>query len=153
MTHATRFVTVAVLIALVLLNVSCEVQTPEIDALRARAEAGDAEAQYLFGNMYAFGLGGFPQDDAEAMRWHRLAADQGHAGAQYELGNMYATGRGVPLDYVEAHMWCNLAVARFAGNDRDRVVKNRDINATKMTAEQIAEAQRRAREWGRRAPA
>ena len=27
------------------------------------------------------------------------------------------------------------------------LVKNRDIFATKMTAEQIAEAQRRAREW------
>jgi hypothetical protein len=26
-------------------------------------------------------------------------------------------------------------------------VKNRDINAAKMTAEQIVEAQRRAREW------
>jgi len=60
MTHATRIVAaVAVLVALVLLNVSCEsqtpeigfepeetdapvqAQTPEIDALRARAEQGD----------------------------------------------------------------------------------------------------------------
>ena len=59
MTHATRFVAVAaVLTALVLLNVSCgaqtpeigfepeetdalQAQTPEIDALRARAEQGD----------------------------------------------------------------------------------------------------------------
>ena len=59
MTHASRFVAVAVLVALVLLNVSCEsqtpeigfepeetdapvqAQTPEIDALRARAEQGD----------------------------------------------------------------------------------------------------------------
>ena len=30
MTHATRFVAVVVLVALVLLNVSCEAQTPEI---------------------------------------------------------------------------------------------------------------------------
>ena len=42
MTHATRFAAVAVLVALVLLNVSCEAQTPEIDALRVRAEAGGA---------------------------------------------------------------------------------------------------------------
>jgi len=34
MPHAARFV--AVLVALVLLNVSCESQTPEIDALRVR---------------------------------------------------------------------------------------------------------------------
>ena len=63
MTHATRFVAAgAVLTALVLLNVSCETktpeidaQTPEIDALRARAEAGDAEDQHLLGLMYASG--------------------------------------------------------------------------------------------------
>ena len=43
MTHVVRIV--AVLVALVLLNVSWESQTPEIDALRVRAEAGDADAQ------------------------------------------------------------------------------------------------------------
>lgn len=60
---------------------------------------------------------------------------------------MYDIGRGVPQDYVEAHMWANLAAAQSSGEDRDRWVKNRDISAAKMTAEQIAEAQRRAREW------
>ena len=44
-------------------------------------------------------------------------------------------------------MWANLAAAQSFGEDRDRWVKNRDNNAAKMTAEQIAEAQRRAREW------
>ena len=52
MTHATRFVAVAVLVALVLLNVSCEAQTPEIDALRARAETGGAETLSRLGAMY-----------------------------------------------------------------------------------------------------
>ena len=54
---------------------------------------------------------------------------------------------GVPQDDVEAHMWTDLAVARSSGEDRDLYVKNRDIIAAEMTAEQIAEAQRRAREW------
>jgi len=173
MTHATRFVAaVAVLTALVLLNVSCEVQTPEIDALRARAEQGDAdaqsqlgfmydtgegvphddaEAQYNLGVMYATGRG-VPQDDAEAVRWYRLAAEQGDADAQGNLGFMYGNGQGVPQDYVEAHMWANLAAAQSSGEDRDRWVENRDINAAKMTAEQIAEAQRRAREWNEAHP-
>ena len=44
-------------------------------------------------------------------------------------------------------MWANLAAAQSSGEDRDRWVKSRDINAAKMTAEQIAEAQRLAREW------
>ena len=60
---------------------------------------------------------------------------------------MYDDGRGVPQDGVQAHMWANLAAAQSSGEDRDRWVKNRDINAAKMTAEQIAEAQRLAREW------
>ena len=33
----------------------------------------------------------------------------GFADAQYNLGIMYANGRGIPQDYVQAHMWLNLA--------------------------------------------
>ena len=51
---------------------------PEIDALRARAEQGDAPAQFALGVMCAEGRG-VPQDDAEAVRWYGLAAEQGHA--------------------------------------------------------------------------
>ena len=51
--------------------------------------------------MYANGEG-VPEDDAEAVRWYRLAADQGHAGAQYNLGVMYANGEGVVEDDAEA---------------------------------------------------
>jgi len=50
-------------------------------------------------------------------------------------------------DYVVAHMWFNLAAAQSSGEERDQFVKNRDLVAAEMTAEQIAEAQRRAREW------
>ena len=59
---------------------------------------------------------------------------------------MYATGRGVPQDYVTAHMWLNLAAA--TGNEDAR--KAREIVAASMTREQIAEAQARAREWANR---
>jgi TPR repeat protein len=101
MTHATRFVaSVAVLIALVLLNVSCESQTPT-DALRARAEQGDAVSQVNLGHMYHTGEG-VPQDYAEAVRWYRLAAEQGFDQAQTNLGVLYATGQGVPQDDAEA---------------------------------------------------
>jgi len=71
MTHAVRFVAVAVLTALALC-VPVQAQTPEVDALRVRAEAGDAEAQYDLGVMCANGLG-VPEDDAEAVRLLRLA--------------------------------------------------------------------------------
>ena len=65
----------------------------ELANLRALAEAGATEAQYIFGVMYDTGLG-VPQDAAEAVRWFRLAAEQGHASAQNNLGIAYGTGEG-----------------------------------------------------------
>ena len=50
-----------------------------------------------------------PQDDAEAVRWFRLAAEQGDATAQNNLGVRYGTGRGVPQDDAEAVRWYRLA--------------------------------------------
>ena len=63
MTHATRFAS-AVLTALALC-VPVQAQTPEIEALRVCAEAGDAEAQDDLGIMYANGMG-VPENDVEA---------------------------------------------------------------------------------------
>jgi TPR repeat protein len=116
---------------------------------RLAAEDGDAQAQFHLGNMYSEGLG-VPQNYAEAVKWYRLAAAQGEPQAQYNLGLWYATGEGGALDIVRAHMWFNLAAARFPASDtrnRDLAVKNRDIVAKNMSREQIAEAQKLAREW------
>ena len=76
----------------------------------------------------------------------RLAADQGDTEAQVNLGFMYAVGRGVSQDRVAAHMWLSLAVAQASDADRDTFVETRDAVAEKMSAEQIAEAQRLARQ-------
>ena len=113
-------------------------------ALRTRAEQGDAEAQFLLGVMYDDGRG-VPQDAVEAVRWYRLAAEQGHTVAQNTLGDMYDTGAGVPQDDVQAHMWFNLSASlRLTG---EFGVRNRDRVAGRTTPDQIAEAQRLAREW------
>ncbi len=54
----------------------------------------------------------------------------------------------MPQDYVQAHMWFNLAAAGSPpGEDRDKAAKNQGIIAELMTSAQIAEAQRLAREW------
>jgi TPR repeat protein len=82
-------------------------------------------------------------DYETAERLLRPLAEQGDALAQYNLGLMYNAGEGVPQDYVLAHMWLNLAVARGYTTAKT----NRDIAANLMTSEQIAEAQRLAREW------
>jgi len=73
-------------------------------ACRARAEHGDAEAQFTLGGMYYAGKG-VPQDYAEATRWYRKAAEQGYAKAEYDLGFMYCQGKGVAQDYSEAIQW------------------------------------------------
>jgi TPR repeat protein len=106
------------------------------------AERGNAFAQDRLAYQYANGLG-VTQDYAAAATWYRKAADQGQPDAQTSLGFQYANGLGVPQDYVTAHMWFSLASAK--GN-RD-AVRDRDRIATLMTPEQIAEAQKRAREW------
>ena len=54
--------------------------------------------------MYSSGRG-VPQDDAEAVKWYRLAADQGIAEAQNNLGVMYGNGKGVIEDDKEAAKW------------------------------------------------
>ncbi len=87
-------------------------------------------------------------DYATALREWRPLAKQGVADAQHNLGLMYDYGQGVPQDYVQAHMWFNLAAFSFPpGADRDKAVKYRDFVATMMTPAQISEAKKLAREW------
>jgi TPR repeat protein len=119
---------------------------------------------------------GVPQNDAEALKWYRLAADQGNAQAQANLGIMYEKGQGVPRNAAEAMRWYRLAAdlgnpraqsglgAMYADGQGDYVnaymwftlsaaqgyqngIKNRDKIAERMTPAQIAEAQKLAREW------
>ena len=76
-------------------------------------------------------------------RWLAGAA-QGQAGACFDLGVAYSTGcNGAPCDLIEAHKWFNLAAAR--GHEEAGFCRA-DI-ADEMTAREIAEAQRRARQW------
>ena len=71
-------------------------------------------------------------------------AGRGQAGACYDLGVAFSTGsNGAPCDLIEAHKWFNLAAAR---GHQDAAHCRADISE-EMTAREIAEAQRRARQW------
>lgn len=100
---------------------------------------GDAQAQFLVGFMFD-NDGNF----AAAATAYRKAADQGHAAAQILLAGLYERGVGVPQDYVQAHMWLNLATAAVPGAGTG---EHRNHLAAKMTPAQVAEAQKLAREW------
>ena len=65
------------------------------------------------------------------------------ADAFFELGMMYSVGRSVPVDFVSAHKWFNLAALR--GN-ADAIRLRREI-AEQMSEPEIAQAQRAARAW------
>jgi TPR repeat protein len=72
------------------------------------------------------------------------AAAQGDISAYYDLGVAYSTGsHGVDCDLIEAHKWFNLAAAT---GHAEAAMCRADIS-DEMTAREIAEAQRRAREW------
>ena len=62
----------------------------------------------------------------------------------FRLGLLYSTGQGgAPLDYVSAHMLFNLAALR--GSEEAKVYRKE--LSQEMASEEVAEAQRAAREW------
>jgi uncharacterized protein len=114
------------------------------------ADRGNAEARTLLGAMYWSGEG-VSRDHREAARLYILPANQGYARAQNDIGFMLGFGEGIPpRDDVEAYKWLALAIARYTVKNEDRLVQaKRDLAmlATRMTQAQIAEAERRARDW------
>lgn len=82
---------------------------------------------YEQGNVGNSGVIG-PEDAAEAL---------------FQLGIMYSLGHTVARDLVIAHKWFNLAALR--GNVSAR--EYRCEIASEMIAEEVAAAQRMAREW------
>jgi uncharacterized protein len=62
----------------------------------------------------------------------------------FRLGLLYSTGQGgAPLDYVSAHMLFNLAAMR---GSLEAKVYRKEL-AGEMCSDEVAEAQRQAREW------
>lgn len=81
--------------------------------------------------------------DTDSLAQFEQEARTGRPEALYNLGLAYSNGQGVAQDYVTAHKWFNLAAMR--GISEAKSWRNRI--AQEMTAGQIAEAQKLAREW------
>lgn len=81
-----------------------------IGMLHARANRGDAEAQFRLARLYATGSeADIEQDLVAAVHWMESAAAKGHAGAQEALAGMYSAGLGVERDATLATHWWQLA--------------------------------------------
>lgn len=85
-----------------------------IDELRAKANHGDANAQFELGVAYDLGRN-IGKNQIEAAAWYRKAAEQGHAAAQNSLGSMHQYGEGAPQDNAEAVNWYQKAADQGYG--------------------------------------
>jgi hypothetical protein len=85
--------------------------------------------------------------EQQRRRWeierHRKAAEAGDVYQQFD----YAWVLGLEGDFVPAHMWFDVAAARADDALRAAAAGQRDQIAMEMTAEEILEAGRRAKDW------
>jgi TPR repeat protein len=106
------------------------------------AEKGHADAAFNLAVMYQNGWG-VPQDDEIANQWYLIAADKGNTEAQMALGRYYAMDFLDTYDPVQAYKWFSLAEKL---GDYDAGEK-RAFVASRMTAEQVAEADAQVASW------
>jgi TPR repeat protein len=85
-----------------------ETERKEFQAVKARADKGDPDAQISLATHYAEGTG-VARNPATAVKWLRKAADQGAARAQCLLALAYANGQGVKPDKTEGARWLRRA--------------------------------------------
>lgn len=105
--------------------------------------AGQAE-QNLRPAQTAYGLWLLEQGQSDrAAEFLARSAQAGDVEGQYQLGMMLTKGDGVEMDYVQAHAWLNIAAA----GGHPEAAKMRGVINDLMTPEQVAEAQKRARDY------
>jgi hypothetical protein len=93
----------------------------------------DEDVEVMFANVEVGQAEGLPLPGPEA------SGDE-----LFRLGMLYSTGQGgAPLDYVSAHMLFNLAAMK--GSIEAKIYRKE--LSQEMASEDVAEAQRAAREW------
>lgn len=144
----------------------CELQEYEkaVKMIQKAAEEGKEFAQFELAGMYLHGdilyrvdIHGqlskfllFPQDYQQAINWYLKLAERGGSfahSAQSQLGWIYSEGKGVPQNYVEAYKWLIIASLEPDEILGKHYVEARDELRLKMSPQQIAEAQRLAKEF------
>ncbi len=109
------------------------------------AKQGNADAQNNLATMYAEGEG-VEKDTHKAAEWYERAAQHGNFDAPNNLGAIYLQGIGKTRNYVRAYMWFHLGEMKG-----DRAAKsNREFVETKMTPEEVIEANKQVGEWMQR---
>jgi TPR repeat protein len=99
-------------------SIICAGQVPQVGAvqgiepaLMAKANAGNADAEFRVGTQYELGAR-VKKDPAQAADWYRKAAEKGDLRAQHSLGVLYESGSGVPADAATAAGWYRKAAEK-----------------------------------------
>jgi TPR repeat protein len=101
-----------------------------LDHFKAAATAGDADAQFYTGLMYAQAEGVAKKNIPEAVRWYEKAVARDQPDAMIALARMYLVGFGVERNVDKAMELFNKAVEKYPpGEARDTAVKQRDAIA------------------------
>jgi len=85
------------LVAACAITLSVAAQDHDLAAIRRKAEAGDAIAQFDMAKAYMSGAG-VAKDPNMALVWLQKSAAQDYVGAEYALGRMYQQGLGISKD-------------------------------------------------------
>ena len=117
--------------------------TRAVEWLSRSAGAGNPDAADALGQLYEDGIG-VHRDSSRAATLYRFACEQrpDHGGAGHgcnDLGLLYLEGRGVVQDKVEAYKYFRLSRSEVALSDL----------RPDLTPDQIAEGERRVRDWHR----
>jgi hypothetical protein len=115
------------------------------------ASYGHPSAHYSQGLMWLDGEG-VKASPSKAVRWLFHAAKRRHPLAQARLGELYWSGDEVKRDRARAFMWYMLATQSARPEEHPAIFDRYDWMAGKVTAEQRAEAEKRALSWAEKFP-
>ncbi len=100
--------------------------TRAANSVRARAEAGDRDAQVQLARLYDDDRLGAVDTAGQAFQWYSRAANSGDVEAQAAVGRALLNGRGAPRDAVAGLDWLMRAANnnghRLTGDDNARLV-------------------------------
>jgi len=121
-----------------------EADRTRFEETKAKAEKGDAEAQYSLSGMYVTGEG-VAKDGDESLKWLRKAAEQNVVRAQCNLGVLYSMGIYVEKNEAEALKWYRKAA------EQDVAVAQRTLGAMYAAGEGVEKNEAEALKWFRKA--
>lgn len=117
-----------------------------LDLLRLAANEGWPCTPSVLGFYLTIGLFDVPQDFEEGAMWLRVSAEHDDDFAQWLLADLYSGNTRAKADHIKSLKWVIIAEQNSSSN-LGRIRKIREGLIPQMSADQIAEAARRAQAW------